>query len=41
MILGSVLIINQGLVTGDVIIKGNVSKVEFALESTSRGESIL
>jgi len=31
------LIINQGQLPDDVIIKGNASKVEFALESTSRG----
>ena len=34
-------IINQGQLLGDIIIKGNASKVEFALESTSRGELIL
>jgi len=34
-------IINQGQLMGDIIIKRNASKVEFALESTSRGESVL
>ena len=34
-------IINQGQLTGNIIIKRNASKVEFALESTSRGKSIL
>ena len=34
-------IINQSQLSGDVIIKGNASKVKFALKSTFRGEFIL
>jgi len=37
----SVSIINQSQLSGDVIIKGNASKVKFTLESTSKGESVL
>jgi len=37
MAFNGVSIINQGQLLGDVIIKGNASKVKFALESTSKG----